>query len=233
MSDLTFSSVLESVTGTLTVSSAAVCTVASLIFGAVIAFAYIFSYGKGQTKKYSKNYIMTLILLPVIVQVVIIMVNGSLGVGVAIMGAFSLVRFRSIPGTAKEICALFFAMASGVASGMGYITFGAMFVVVVAIIMLIVGRINVNGAKAAERELRITIPENLDYTEVFDEVFDEYTHSNSLDRVKTTNMGSMYELRYRVMLKDIKQEKEFIDALRIRNGNLTIISGRVTEGETM
>ena len=214
-------------------SSAAVCTVASLIFGALIACAYVLSFGRGETKKYSKNYIMTLILLPVIVQVVIIMVNGSLGVGVAIMGAFSLVRFRSIPGTAKEICALFFAMASGVATGMGYITFGVMFVVVVAIIMIIVGRVRINGAKAAERELRVTIPENLDYTEVFDDIMEKYTISHSLDRVKTTNMGSMYELRYRVMLKDEKQEKEFIDELRIRNGNLTIISGRVTEGETM
>ena len=214
-------------------SSAAVCTVASLIFGALIACAYVLSFGRGETKKYSKNYIMTLILLAVIVQVVIIMVNGSLGVGVAIMGAFSLVRFRSIPGTAKEICALFFAMASGVATGMGYITFGVMFVVVVAIIMIIVGRVRINGAKAAERELRVTIPENLDYTEVFDDIMEKYTISHSLDRVKTTNMGSMYELRYRVMLKDEKQEKEFIDELRIRNGNLTIISGRVTEGETM
>lgn len=226
-----FSSVIETVTGSMAVSSAAMCTVASIIFGVVIACAYVFSYGRGQSHKYSKNFVITLVLLPVIVQVVIALVNGSLGTGVAIMGAFSLVRFRSIPGTAKEICAIFFAMATGVATGMGYITYGGMFVIVVGVLMLIMGRVSFGSGKAGDRQLRITIPENLDYTEVFDEVFDEYTNSNTLDRVKTTNMGSMYELRYTVNLKDEKKEKEFIDALRIRNGNLTIISARQVDGK--
>ena len=226
-----FSSVIESVTGSMAVSSAAMCTVASIIFGVVIACAYVFSYGRNSGHRYSKNFVITLVLLPIIVQVVIALVNGNLGTGVAIMGAFSLVRFRSIPGTAKEICAIFFAMATGVATGMGYITYGVMFVIVVAVLMLIMGRVSFVGTRTADRQLRVTIPENLDYTEVFDEVFDEYTASNVLNRVKTTNMGSMYELTYNIRLKDEKKEKEFIDALRIRNGNLTIISGRPIEGK--
>ena len=217
-----------STTSVISVSSFLLCVAVSLVIGLFISAAF------GYKSKSSQSFLVTLALLPAVVCVVIMMVNGNVGAGVAVAGAFSLVRFRSAPGTAREIGAIFLAMAAGLLTGMGYLGYAVLFAVIIGLVNFLYESI---GWKKAEMQtgktLHITIPENLDYTEVFDEVFEEYTHSSSLDRVKTTNMGSMYELRYRVMLKDIKQEKEFIDALRIRNGNLTIISGRVAEGETM
>ena len=215
-----FTSIMESVTGTLTIEAALACTVASLIFGLIIAVVYM------SQSTYSKNYILTLVLLPSMVQVIIMLVNGNLGTGVAIMGAFGLVRFRSMPGSAKEICGIFFAMTVGVATGMGYLTYAAMFTVIIGLAMFVIGKTNFGEMKLSEKNLKITIPENLDYTEIFDDIFEKYTKKCSLDRVKTTNMGSMYELSYQIQLNDDAQEKNMIDELRTRNGNLTIVCGR-------
>ncbi len=215
-----FTSIMESVTGTLTIESAVICTIASIVLGLVIALFYM---AQGN---YSKNYIMTLVLMPALVQVVIMLVNGNLGTGVAIMGAFSLVRFRSMPGSAKEICGIFFSMVVGVATGMGYLTYAVMITVLVGLCMLVMSKSKFGEMKTMEKELKITIPETLDYTEVFDDIFLTFTKKSALNRVKTTNMGSMYELQYSILMKDDKEEKEFIDELRTRNGNLTIICGR-------
>ena len=165
---------------------------------------------------------MTLALLPAIVQVVIMLVNGSIGAGIAVMGAFNLVRFRSVPGSAKEICSIFLAMAVGLATGMGYLLLAGILVVVICTIQLIFSFIKIGDKTSVKKELRITIPESLDYTGVFDELFEQYTKSNELVEVKTANMGSLYKLRYIVILKDQSQEKQFIDDLRCRNGNLEI-----------
>lgn len=173
-------------------------------------------------KNYSKNYIITLALLPALVEVVIMLVNGNLGTGVAIMGAFSLVRFRSMPGNAKEIAGVFFSMVVGLATGMGYLTFAGLITVLLGVILVVLSRTGFGKKKAGDMDLRITIPEHLDYVDVFDEVFSKYTKSSELVRVKTTNMGSMYELFYKVNLQDQKNQKAFIDDLRIRNGNLNI-----------
>ena len=215
-----FTSIMESVTGSLTIESALLCTLISLVLGLIIALFYM---AQGT---YSKNYIMTLVLLPALVQVVIMLVNGNLGTGVAIMGAFSLVRFRSMPGSAKEICGIFFSMVVGVATGMGYLTYAGLITVIIGVGMMLMSKSKFGEMKTLEKDLKIIIPETLDYTEVFDDIFENYTRKITLNKVKTTNMGSMYELQYSIMLKDDKEEKEFIDELRTRNGNLTIMCGR-------
>ena len=201
----------------LTLGVAMMCTAVSIVLGIIIAGAYMLC-----EKNYSKNYIITLALLPALVEVVIMLVNGNLGTGVAIMGAFSLVRFRSMPGNAKEIAGVFFSMVVGLATGMGYLTFAGLITVLLGVILVVLSRTGFGKKKAGDMDLRIIIPEHLDYVDVFDEVFSKYTKSSELVRVKTTNMGSMYELFYKVNLQDQKNQKAFIDDLRIRNGNLNI-----------
>ncbi len=215
-----FNSLLSTVTSTLDLQSALICTIASIILGLIIAILYM-----AQNKDYSKNYIITLAMLPAMVQVVIMLVNGNLGTSVAVMGAFSLVRFRSMPGNAKEITGIFFAMVIGLATGMGYISYAVLFTVVIGLVMFVLGKSSFGEDKGRDKELKVTIPEDLEYADVFDDLFAEYTTEHRLFNVKTTNMGSMYELRYHISLKDERKEKEFIDALRCRNGNLTITCG--------
>ena len=212
-----FNSVLSNQsTASFTEGSFFLCLGASITFGLIIAFVYSF---RNST---SKSFVMTLALLPAIVQVVIMLVNGSIGAGIAVMGAFNLVRFRSVPGSAKEICSIFLAMAVGLATGMGYLLLAGILVVVICTIQLIFSFIKIGDKTSVKKELRITIPESLDYTGVFDELFEQYTKSNELVEVKTANMGSLYKLRYIVILKEQSQEKQFIDDLRCRNGNLEI-----------
>lgn len=212
-----FNSVLSNQsTVSFTEGSFFLCLGASIAFGLIIAFVHSF---RNST---SKSFVMTLALLPAIVQVVIMLVNGSIGAGIAVMGAFNLVRFRSVPGSAKEICSIFLAMAVGLATGMGYLLLAGIFVVVICTIQLIFSFIKIGDKTSVKKELRITIPESLDYTGVFDELFEQYTKSNELVEVKTANMGSLYKLRYIVILKEQSQEKQFIDDLRCRNGNLEI-----------
>lgn len=209
-------------------SGAMICTLCSLIFGVIIALAY-----KMQDKA-SKNLLVSLTLLPVIVQVVIMLVNGNLGAGVAIMGAFSLIRFRSAPGSSKEIVAVFLAMAIGIATGMGYVAFGGVMTVVICLALVLFAKTNIFGKTGSEKQLKVTIPENLDYSGIFDDIFEKYTTSNSLEKVKTTNLGSMYELVYKITERDEKLEKQMIDEIRCRNGNLTIICGKVpANGEVL
>lgn len=199
----------------------AICTITSLMIGVLIAYVYKFD------EIYSRQFVMTLVVLPTLVQMVIMMVNGNLGTSVAVLGTFGLVRFRSLPGSSKDICFIFFAMAVGLATGMGYIGFAVVIAVIVSLIILILGKSSFIRMNPAKRDLHITIPENLDYTEIFNDLFERYTFKAELERVKTTHLGSMYELRYVVVLKEVQKEKEFLDELRCRNGNLTIVSGRI------
>lgn len=215
-----FTSIINSVTGTLSIESAIVCTGVSLILGLVVALVYMIQ------GNYSKNFIVTLVLLPALVQTVIMLVNGNLGTSVAVMGAFSLVRFRSLPGSSREISGIFFAMVIGLATGMGYLTYAVAITVMIGLGMILLSKTKFGEKKGTIKELKITIAENLDYTEIFDDLFEKFTKKAELCRVKTTNMGSMYELHYTIELVDQKQEKEFIDELRCRNGNLTIVCGR-------
>lgn len=191
----------------------------SIALGALLALGYMYK------NAYGKGFVVTLVLLPAMVQMVIMLVNGNLGTGVAVMGAFSLVRFRSVPGSAREIAAIFAAMVVGLATGTGYLLAAAAFAVLITLVNLTLMKTKFGETKD-ESELNITIPENLDYTELFDDLMEIYTTKYALARVKTTNMGSLYELTYRINLKDERKAKEFLDQLRVRNGNLNISLGR-------
>ena len=201
---------------TFTISSYLICTLVSLFLGAVIEWSASFK------SKQSRSLLLSLFLLPAIVQTVIMLVNGSVGTGIAVMGAFSLVRFRSVPGSAKEIVSIFLAMATGLATAMGYIFLAIIFVVVLCLVMIISGFIKFSEKDDLCRELRITVPEDLNYAHTFDDLFEQYTNSYKLLTVKTTNMGSLYKLIYKVELKDEDSIHSFIDELRCRNGNLEI-----------
>ena len=203
------------------------CLGCSLVLGLVMAFAYMYR------TRYTKSFVITLALLPAVVCVVIMLVNGNVGTGVAVAGAFSLVRFRSVPGTAKEICALFLAMGAGLIAGMGYLGFAVLFTLVMCVMFVLYNRLDFGSKKNSEtfKTFSIVIPEDLDYSGIFDDIFAEYTLSHDLVRVKSTNMGSMFKLTYNVMLRDVTREKEMIDKIRCRNGNLEItVSKQETVG---
>ncbi len=194
-----------------------ICMVVAVVLGIFMAKIYAYK------TKCTKGFISTLALLPLVVSMVIIMVNGNIGAGVAVAGAFSLVRFRSVPGSAKEIGAIFTAMCTGLTLGMGYIGFAVIFSVIACVFSLITNISQLFGKRVERRLLTITIPENLNYINVFEEIFTEYLNDYDLISSKMTNMGSLFKLRYEVELKDLKQEKEFIDELRVKNGNLEIM----------
>ncbi len=198
------------------------CLGTALVLGLIMALAYMYR------TRYTKSFVVSLALLPAVVCVVIMMVNGNVGTGVAVAGAFSLVRFRSVPGTAKEICALFLGMGTGLITGMGYPGFATLFALVLSLIFMLYNRLDFGTKKngAIYKILAITIPENLDYTEIFDDIFREYSVSHELIGVKTTNMGSLFKLTYYVTLRDIDKEKEMLDKIRCRNGNLEITVSR-------
>ena len=219
---------LESIIGTeLILSAFLICTAVSLALGIGVA-------GVGMYRSRSTpSFAVTLAILPAVVQLVIMLVNGNLVAGVAVAGAFGLVRFRSAPGTAREIGALFLAMALGLATGMGYIGLAVLAFVILSAALLALTALNFGQQSAAERTLKITIPENLDYDGLFDDLLEKYTTSYSLTQVKTANMGTLYELSYQVVLPQETVPKEFLDALRCRNGNLTIVCGRTAAREAL
>lgn len=204
------------ISSTMTLSQFFICTAVSVLLGAGIAAVNMYR------NKSSSSFALTLALLPAAVQVVIMLVNGNIGAGVAVAGAFGLVRFRSAPGSAREISAIFIAMAIGLATGMGYIFLGIIFFAVCAVLTLVFTKIGFGERNSAERVLKITIPENLDYDGLFDDIFDEYTKSRELVKVKTVSMGTLYELQYKITLKENEVPKGFIDKIRCRNGNLNI-----------
>lgn len=214
-------------TTVISVTDFILCLGCSLVLGLVLTFGYMYR------TRYTKSFVVTLALLPAVVCVVIMLVNGNVGTGVAVAGAFSLVRFRSVPGTAKEICTLFLAMGAGLITGMGYLGFAVVFTAVMCAVFVLYNSLNFGTKKNAAiyKTVTITIPEDLDYTGVFDDIFAEHTRSCDLVRVKTTNMGSMFKLTYDVELSDVTREKEMIDKIRCRNGNLEIaVSKQETAG---
>ena len=194
------------------------CIGCSLLVGIILAFGYQFH------TRYTKSFLATLCLLPAAVCVVIMMVNGNIGTGVAIAGAFGLVRFRSVPGTGREITMLFLAMGAGLIAGMGDLGYALLFTVIMCGLVILYNSWDFVWKKreASYKTLNLTIPEDLDYTSIFDGIFKEYTSSCELVRVKTTDMGSLFRLTYHLTLKDASKEKEMIDKLRCRNGNLEI-----------
>ena len=225
MLDTIFNSIFASSGDTvISVSNFLICIAVSLVIGAFLAWSCTYK------SKTSKSFKLTIGLLPAVVCVVIMMVNGNVGAGVAVAGAFSLVRFRSAPGSAKDIAIIFLTMGAGLISGMGYLAYSVLYAVIMGIVMLICGKLL--NKEGASRVLSITIPEDLNYDEIFNEVFEEYTSAHEMLSVKTTNMGSLYKLKYKIAMKDFSKEKQMIDDLRLRNGNLEIaISQEVSENE--
>ena len=205
-------------TQVISVQNFLLCLICSLGIGLLLAFMYMYR------TRYTKSFVVTLALLPAVVCVVIMMVNGNVGTGVAVAGAFSLVRFRSVPGTAKEIGILFLAMGAGLITGMGYLGYAILFSIILSGVSMLYTHLDFGAKKrdALYKTLHITIPENLDYSDVFEPLLAAYTSSYELVQVKTTNMGSLFRLTYNLTLQKEHTEKELIDKLRCRNGNLEI-----------
>lgn len=210
-----FSSIM---TSGITPEAFAVCTAVSLLCGLILSLSHMFRNPS------SKSFAVTTALLPAIVQVIIMLVNGNLGTGIAVAGAFSLVRFRSAPGSAREILSIFTAMAAGLATGVGYVGIAVIYTVILCLANIVYTVTGFGERVSSERELKITVPEDLNYTDMFEDLFREYTVYHRLISVKTSNMGSLYKLTYSLRLKKPENEKELIDNMRCRNGNLEIVS---------
>ncbi len=208
--------------GTMTGDSFVVCTIAALLIGLCISVCA--SRGGHQM---SRSYLMSLVLLPAIVELVIMLVNGNIGAGVAVAGAFALVRFRSQPGSSEEITSIFLAMAAGLACGMGYIGVAILFTAVILAVYAVMNRVGFGKTTAREQVLKITVPESLDFEGVFDDLLERYTSSAELEDVRTSGMGSLYKLTYHVTLREGASAKALLDDLRKRNGNLEVSIGRV------
>ena len=191
----------------ITVSSFLLCSLVALLCGALIAFTYT------RRTRFTQSLVLAVILLPFAVQTVIMLVNGNVGTGVA-------------PGNAKDISVIFVAMAVGLACGSGYIALSVLFTVIACAVLYLLVFFHIGADRSGEKELSITIPESLDYTEVFEDIFKEYTIHAELTEVKTASLGSLYKLHYRVRLADDRNEKVFLDALRCRNGNLEVRCGQ-------
>lgn len=204
------------------ISQAAISLGASIVIGVIIAIVYMYISKK---EGYQKNFIIGLLMLPAVVSVVILLVGSNVARAFSMAGAFALVRFRSAPGSAKDISIVFFTMAAGLACGLGYVTFAA----VMLLLLILISALGFVDRNEGRKQLKIVIPESLNYNSVFDDLFDKYTSENRLNKVKTTNMGTMYELTYEIRLKNDDAEKDFIDELRVRNGNLNISVGIMPE----
>ncbi len=218
ITSILFGSIIEN--GSITAASFLIATLCSLAIGVFIGFMYTIK------NNYSKSYIITLALLPAIVQMVIMLVNGNIGAGVAVAGTFSLVRFRSAPGSGKEITSIFLAMAVGLATGMGYIGIAAVFAVLITVANFFLSSLNLHDMAMEERTLKITVPEGLDFEGVFDDIFGRYTDKADIEEVKTAGMGSLYKLTYRIVMRQKASVKGMMDEIRQRNGNLEITCSR-------
>lgn len=214
-----FNSILSS-TASVSASEYIICTCVSLLFGIIVALIHTFR------NEYSKNMLLSLIILPAIIQTIIMLVNGNVGTGIAVMGAFSLVRFRSTPGNAREITSIFLATVVGLAMAMGFVGISGVLIAVVGVATVVISLLGIADPMKGTKKLKIVIPENLDYTDLFDDIMKKYTSRCVLDKVKSTNMGSLFELNYTIVLKNGMNEKAFLDEIRCRNGNLTITCSR-------
>jgi len=203
------------------------CIVLAVVLG--IGTSLVFSY----KVKHTASLALTMCILPAAIALVIMLVNGNIGAGVAVAGAFTLVRFRSVPGTAREIAAIFVDMALGLACGMGYLMLAVIFFVIISCLVFILSVTGFGDDRSGTQQLKVTIPEDLDYNELFDDIFEKYLSSCDMVKVRTTNMGTLYELTYDVVLKKNSESKNLIDEIRCRNGNLNITLGRVIDKESL
>ncbi len=220
-----FNTVLTNTSSDITVLSAIITMLAAVVFGAVIAFTYF----KTQAEGYQRSMAATLLMLPIILSVIILFIGSNIARAFSLAGTLSIIRFRSAPGDPKDIGFIFFDIAAGLACGVGLYGYGAIFVVILCAVIFAVERFRLFDKKEAEKTLKITIPEDLNYEGAFDDVLDEYTQKHSLLKIKTTDLGALFELCYSVTMKPNQNEQEFINELRCRNGNLNIILSAAPE----
>lgn len=222
-----FTNILKTAAGeAIPTTGALACIGLSIVLGLVISLIYIFSDKK---KRYSSQFAFSLAILPVVVCVVIMIVGSDIARAISLGGVFALVRFRSVPGDSKDITNVFFAMVAGLACGMGYVVLAIVFTVVVGIIYFALNFMQYGVRRSVTKQLKITVPENLNFSGAFDDLFGEYTTNVELEQIKTTNLGTLYELTYNIDMKKDVDEKAFIDSLRCRNGNLNIVLCKLPE----
>lgn len=212
-----FNTIFDNTATGLSVDTVLICAVVALVLGVVIAFTHL------KTSRTTKGFAITLATLPLLVMAVMIMINGNLGTSIAILGAFSLIRFRSIQGDAKELLSVFFVMMVGLALGMGHVLFAVVITAIAVAAIVVFSKTSFLEPNTYNRSLKIVIPEDLDYDEVFDDVFAKYTKKAELVKTKTMNMGSLYKLTYNVTLKKGIKEKAFLDEIRVKNCNLKVL----------
>ena len=212
-----FNTIFDTSASGLDIKTALIAAGAALLLGVALAITH------QKTSQTTKGFLITLATLPLLVMAVMIMINGSLGTSIAILGAFSLIRFRSLQGKAKDLLAIFFAMMIGLACGMGHILFGTVITIIAILAIILFTYTHFLEPDSHERVLKIVIPEDLDYDEVFIETFKKYTSRHRLVKMKTMNMGSLYKLTYDVKLKHNIKEKDFLDEIRVKNCNLKVL----------
>lgn len=217
--DNLFNNILTNSSSDITLISAVVTMLASLLFGALIGFTYCFT----QEENYQRSMAVTLLMLPIILSVIIVFIGSNIARAFSLAGTLSIIRFRSAPGDPKDIGFIFFDIAAGLACGVGLYGYGALFVLILCAVIIFTEKLRLFEKKSVRKTLRITIPENLNYEGAFDEILEKYTESHMLTKIKTTDLGSLFELCYSVTMTSGKNEQEFINELRCRNGNLNII----------
>lgn len=222
-----FNSIFDTTAVGLSITNALICAGVALVLGLTIAITHKI------TSQTNKGFLTTLAVLPLLVMAVMIMINGNLGTSIAILGAFSLIRFRSIQGRAKDLLSVFFAMMVGLALGMGHVLFAVVITAIAIFAIILFTYTSLLEPDQNEKILKITIPEDLDYDEVFNEIFKKYCKKATLMRMKTVNMGSLYDLTYSVKLKSTIREKEFLDAIRVKNCNLKVLLSQPVMEEDM
>ena len=214
-----FNTILTNVSADITIGTALITMVCALLFGGAIAF----TYQKTQEEAvYQKSLAITLFMLPVILSVIILFVGSNVARAFSLAGTLSIIRFRSNPGDAKDIGYIFFDIAAGLACGVGVYGYGALFVLLLCAVMFVLEKSGAFNPKSIRKSLKITIPENLNYEGAFDDILERYTDDCALSQIKTTDLGSLFQLSYNVSVKPGANEQEFINELRTRNGNLTI-----------
>ena len=217
--DNLFNNILANVSADITIDSAIITMLVAVVFGVAIGFTYY----KTQEENYQRSMAVTLLMLPIILSVIILFIGSNIARAFSLAGTLSIIRFRSAPGDPKDIGFIFFDIAAGLACGVGLFGYGAIFVAILCIIMILAEKFKFFEKKHVQKILKITIPENLNYQGAFDEILKKYTKKYSLTRIKTTDLGSLFELNYNVIMLHDEDEQEFINELRCRNGNLNII----------
>ncbi len=201
--------------------------VVSFILGGIISLTYMKTTNK--SKGYPQNFSLTLVIVPTVIAIIVLLIGSNVARAFSLAGAFSMIKFRSAPGDPKDIAYVLFTMAAGLACGVGAFGYAALFTIFLCILMFILNLVNFGGQKLEQKVLKITIPEDLDYEGVFDSIFMEHVANYELIKVKTTDLGSLFQLSYMITMKKDVSEKEFLDALRCRNGNLNIVLSRYVD----